>query len=230
MESAQEAAIALKFNRTLVQMARTVINGMKQSGVAHYNGAHLRLEKDAVDWARVLGGLPKYLAEYAKSFAAAGFTTGKDLYIASGLLSYDASAEMTNMLKFLKPHSRSVQVRNTVAKAVVWFVGWTWISLSLSVTHLTHHCTLTFSPPIRPLTRSTPAVQGAVSATPDAQGPQPRAGGAGRLPGAVQLKQLCRAGVVDVQRLPEVREAGGRRGRQPPDCSQIDGVTPTHRL
>jgi hypothetical protein len=111
MESAQEAATALKFNRTIVQMARTVINGMRTAGISHYNGAHLRLEKDAVDWARILGGLRKYLAEYAKSFAAAGFTTAKDLYIASGLLSYDASEEMQNMLKFLRPHSKTVQVR-----------------------------------------------------------------------------------------------------------------------
>lgn len=42
MEAAQEAATALKFNRTIVQMARTVINGMKQAGVSRYNGAHLR--------------------------------------------------------------------------------------------------------------------------------------------------------------------------------------------
>lgn len=42
MEAAQEAATALKFNRTLVTMARTIINGMKQAGVTRYNGAHLR--------------------------------------------------------------------------------------------------------------------------------------------------------------------------------------------
>lgn len=111
MESAQEAATALKFNRTIVQMARTVIAGMRAAGVSRYNGAHLRLERDAVDWARILGGLPKYLAEYAKSFAAAGFSTAKDLYIASGLLSYDASEEMQNMLKFLRPHSKTVQYK-----------------------------------------------------------------------------------------------------------------------
>lgn len=65
-----------------------------------------RLEKDAVDWARILGGFEKYLAEYARQFAAAGFSKRKDLYIASGLLSYNASKEMTDMLKFLEPHSR----------------------------------------------------------------------------------------------------------------------------
>lgn len=65
-----------------------------------------RLEKDAVDWARILGGFEKYLAEYARQFAAAGFSRRKDLYIASGLLSYNASTEMKDMLNFLEPHSR----------------------------------------------------------------------------------------------------------------------------
>lgn len=59
-----------------------------------------------MDWARILGGFQKYLAEYARQFAAAGFSRRKDLYIASGLLSYNASKEMTDMLKFLEPHSR----------------------------------------------------------------------------------------------------------------------------
>eukprot|EP00879_Flechtneria_rotunda_P013450 GHRR01014043.1.p1 GENE.GHRR01014043.1~~GHRR01014043.1.p1 ORF type:complete len:592 (+),score=161.63 GHRR01014043.1:229-2004(+) len=111
MEAAQEAATALKFNKTIVQMARTVINGMKAKGIQRYNGAHLRLEKDAVDWARILGGMRKYLAEYARSFAAAGFSRRKDLYIASGLLSYNASKEMTDMMHFLEPHSRSAQYK-----------------------------------------------------------------------------------------------------------------------
>lgn len=47
MDAAQEAATALKFNRTLVGMARTIINGMKQAGVTRYNGAHLRCESVA---------------------------------------------------------------------------------------------------------------------------------------------------------------------------------------
>ncbi len=70
-----------------------------------------RLEKDAVDWARVLGGLPKYLGEYAKSFAAAGFSQQRDIYIASGLLSYNASAEMKQMLEFLAPYARTVRYK-----------------------------------------------------------------------------------------------------------------------
>lgn len=239
MESAQEAATALKFNRTIVAMARTVIAGMRTAGVGRYNGAHLRLEKDAVDWARILGGLPKYLAEYAKSFAAAGFSTAKDLYIASGLLSYDASDEMQNMLKFLRPHSKTVQVRGARGRGGAGGgarafnpPGWERVeawgaargrrargvqaaccvptpsqSRPQGVDQL---CSPRAPPPIPP--PSYPAVQGALPAPSDAQGPQPGAGGAGRLSGAVQRKQLCGARVVNIQRVPQVR--GRERARR----------------
>jgi hypothetical protein len=90
---------------------------MRAAGVPAYNGAHLRLEKDAIDWARILGGRKKYLGLHAKAFAAAGFGPSQDLYVASGLLTYNASAEMRDMLRFLQPHSKSVQVRCLAAAA-----------------------------------------------------------------------------------------------------------------
>jgi len=111
LDEVQEAAAALRFNRTLVGMARTVIAGMRKNGVPRYNGAHLRLEKDAVDWARVMGGLARYLGAYARAFLAAGFSRATDVYAASGLLSYNASAEMEQMLAFMAPYSRSVQYK-----------------------------------------------------------------------------------------------------------------------
>ncbi len=109
MEIAQEAAAALKFNTTLVRMAQTIINGMKQAGITEHNGAHMRLEKDAVDWATILGGMPKYMAEYTRSFVAAGFRPDKDVYVASGLLSYRANAQMQNVRTLLRLHSKTVQ-------------------------------------------------------------------------------------------------------------------------
>jgi hypothetical protein len=60
MDAAQEAATALKFNRTLVGMARTIINGMKQAGVTRYNGAHLRCEGQQLSRAHTyLSGVDK---------------------------------------------------------------------------------------------------------------------------------------------------------------------------
>jgi hypothetical protein len=111
LDEVQEAAAALRFNQTLVGLAKTVIAGMRRSGVSRYNGAHLRLEKDAVDWARVMGGLARYLGAYARAFLAAGFSRSTDVYAASGLLSYNASAEMEQMLAFMQPYSKSVQYK-----------------------------------------------------------------------------------------------------------------------
>lgn len=67
MESAQEAATALKFNKTIVQMARTIISGMKQAGIQHYNGAHLRCGR--LHW---LGCAHAWRAVPAAAAAAAG--------------------------------------------------------------------------------------------------------------------------------------------------------------
>jgi hypothetical protein len=49
--------------------------------------------------------------EYAKAFLAAGFSENQNLYIASGLLSYDSSREMLDMLEFLRPFSKTVQYK-----------------------------------------------------------------------------------------------------------------------
>lgn len=111
LEEAEEAAMALKFNQTIVRMAKIIIQGMKIQGIRKFNGGHLRLEKDAIDWARALGGFDKYLKEYAKSFNMAGFSPQKHLYIASGLLSYNASREMQDMMAFLHPHSKTVEYK-----------------------------------------------------------------------------------------------------------------------
>lgn len=111
LDNAREAVAALHFNRTLVDVAAVVIGKMRQAGIMKYNGAHVRLEKDAVDWAEILGGVENYLAAYSSSFASAGFSPENHLYVASGLLSYGATGRMKDMLDFLKPYSKSVQYK-----------------------------------------------------------------------------------------------------------------------
>ena len=110
MKEAGAAAAALKFNATLVAMADAVLAGMRSAGAAHFNGAHLRLENDAIDWARVLGGRRKYLSSYAAAFKAAGFNRTTHMYAASGLLSYGATDDMRRLQAFVGPFSTSVQV------------------------------------------------------------------------------------------------------------------------
>jgi len=59
-----------------------------------FNGVHLRIESDARDWEEILGGRAALWAGYLSAARAAGFDAGTPLYVASGLLTYGASAEM----------------------------------------------------------------------------------------------------------------------------------------
>lgn len=63
--------------------------------------------------------MKKYMDSYAASFAAAGFSRRKDLYVASGLLSYNASKEMNDMMTFLGPHARCVWMGGGCSSIVV---------------------------------------------------------------------------------------------------------------
>ena len=49
-------AQTLSFAPKLVDLADKVIAGMRAAGVHSYNGLHLRIERDAQDWAIIMGG------------------------------------------------------------------------------------------------------------------------------------------------------------------------------
>ena len=65
-----------------------VVKGLHETSGQEFNGAHLRMEKDAKDWVDVVGGAETYWARYKATMRKAGFATEKPLplYIASGLL------------------------------------------------------------------------------------------------------------------------------------------------
>lgn len=51
-----EVARSLRFAPALHAMADRVIAGVTQGGTLPFNGVHLRVEKDARDWASIMGG------------------------------------------------------------------------------------------------------------------------------------------------------------------------------
>lgn len=55
-------------------------------GVEAYNGVHLRMERDAMDWAIIMGGRDRYWKLYRSSMAMARFSRDAPLFVASGLL------------------------------------------------------------------------------------------------------------------------------------------------
>ena len=67
-----------------------------------FNGVHLRIESDARDWAEILGGRAALWEGYLSAARAAGFDRATPLYVASGLLSYGASAEMDRVAEEIK--------------------------------------------------------------------------------------------------------------------------------
>lgn len=68
-------------------LAKKVIKGIHESeGVDGYNGVHLRMERDAMDWAIIMGGRDRYWKLYRSSMAMARFSKDSPLFVASGLL------------------------------------------------------------------------------------------------------------------------------------------------
>ena len=56
LSQASLVARNLPFAPDLNTLAEEIIDGMKRVGVVVYNGIHLRIEKDAKEWAEIMGG------------------------------------------------------------------------------------------------------------------------------------------------------------------------------
>ena len=56
LNQASLVAQNLPFAPDLNILAGEVVDGLKSAGVAVYNGIHLRIEKDAEEWADIMGG------------------------------------------------------------------------------------------------------------------------------------------------------------------------------
>ena len=68
-------------------LAEKVVQGIAQEeGAADFNGIHLRMERDAADWAEILGGKENYWHQYRDAMTQAKFSKNVPLYVASGLL------------------------------------------------------------------------------------------------------------------------------------------------
>ena len=58
-----------------------------------FNGVHLRIEKDAGEWARILGGRAVVQRRYRAAMRRAQFDARTPLYVASALLTYEGGVE-----------------------------------------------------------------------------------------------------------------------------------------
>lgn len=100
-------------------LAEKVVKGIaKEEGVSAFNGVHLRMERDAIDWANILGGKEHYWDTYLEAMQKARFSQDTPLYVASGLLTGskdindptktagdpESAAEMKKLVKDMVDH------------------------------------------------------------------------------------------------------------------------------
>lgn len=97
-----EVARSLEFPKLLHAMAQRIIDGMTQHGTHSYNGVHLRVEKDAKDWAMIMGGPQIVWLGYIKTMRETHFNATERIYVASGLMTYGASVDMSRTVEYLK--------------------------------------------------------------------------------------------------------------------------------
>lgn len=80
--------------------------GAAGAGMGAYNGVHLRIEKDAGEWARILGGLEVVRRRYREAMREARFDRNTPLYVASALLTYEGGVEELREVRARSPKLR----------------------------------------------------------------------------------------------------------------------------
>lgn len=86
-----DVARSLAFSPALHAMADRIFEAATAHGRLTLNGVHLRIERDARDWATIVGGQQMLWRGYIGTMRQLGFNSTTRLYVASGILSYSAS-------------------------------------------------------------------------------------------------------------------------------------------
>jgi hypothetical protein len=89
----------------------------EENGSGEFNGVHLRMERDAMDWAMILGGRNRYWALYRSSMSMAHFSKDTPLFVASGLLK--GSTNINALDDAAEGESWSVKQMKQLAKEIV---------------------------------------------------------------------------------------------------------------
>lgn len=100
-EAAAAAAVRLPFASKYHSIANRAMELLASEGKQRFNGAHLRLEQDAIFRADDMGGFDGLLAEYGKYMRAAGFNGTSPLFAASGLINSGADEDWNRTKTFL---------------------------------------------------------------------------------------------------------------------------------
>lgn len=85
----------LKFSQRLQGLAQIVLKRMKQGGFTYFNGLHLRMEMDAVDWVNMIGSEEVVWERYMDLFRNMSLSAEEPLYVATGLFDYNHSSPLS---------------------------------------------------------------------------------------------------------------------------------------
>lgn len=96
-----EVAKSLLFAPELHALAKRIVDVLTEGGTQPFNGLHLRVEKDARDWATIMGGQQVVWSGYISTMRGVGFNSTTRIYVASGMLTYGASVEMDRTKNYL---------------------------------------------------------------------------------------------------------------------------------
>ena len=97
LDLVSKVASKIYFAPAVHQLADKVLDGIAKLA-PDFNGAHLRVEADAMDWAQSMGGVDVYWGEFLKAMRTGGFDQSSPVYIATGLLTYAAGHETLGRL------------------------------------------------------------------------------------------------------------------------------------
>lgn len=89
-----EVAKSLLFAPELHALAKRIVDVLTEGGTQPFNGLHLRVEKDARDWATIMGGQQVVWSGYISTMRGVGFNSTTRIYVASGMLTYGASGAL----------------------------------------------------------------------------------------------------------------------------------------
>lgn len=107
----------------LQALADKVVSGIAgENGSNEFNGVHLRMERDAMDWAMILGGRNRYWALYRSSMSMAHFSKDTPLFVASGLLK--GSTNINTLDGTTQGDTWSVQQMKQLAREIVQNKVW----------------------------------------------------------------------------------------------------------
>lgn len=105
-----KVALSLHFSPRLQALADKLIAAATDGGRRPFNGLHLRLETDSQFFYQSQGGEQKGWEAYVEGMRNSGFNTSLPVYVASGLLTYNATERWRQLVERMRTLGLAAEV------------------------------------------------------------------------------------------------------------------------